>query len=60
LLYQLLRQGREKVLKKEQPFQILASLLLAAPLTAASIPLTLLAALLHEGATVTLYAQKSA
>jgi len=58
LLYQLLRQGRKKVLKEERPFQILASLLLATPLTAASIPLTLLAALLHQGSTVTLYAQK--
>jgi len=58
LLYQLLRQGREKVFREQSLFQIVATLLLAIPLSIASIPVTLLAALLRQGTAVTLYAQK--
>ena len=58
LLYQLLRQGRAKILREANPFQIVVSLLLAVPVSLASIPLTLLAALLRQGAAVSVYAQK--
>ena len=58
LLYRLLRQERGKVLKEESMLQMAASLVLAAPLGIASIPLTLLAAALRQGAAVALYAQK--
>jgi len=54
----LLRQGREKVFREQSLFQIVATLLLAIPLSIASIPVTLLAALLRQGTAVTLYAQK--
>lgn len=58
LLYRLLRQGREKVFEEESLLQIVATLVLAVPLTIASIPLTLLAALLGQGSAVTFYARK--
>jgi SAM-dependent methyltransferase len=59
LLYNLLRGSRAKVLGEAVPaWQKLASLLLAAPLGLLSVPLTSLAALLHSGATVTVYARK--
>jgi SAM-dependent methyltransferase len=60
LLYQLLRQGRSKVLQEESLFQILATLLLAVPLSVVSFPATFLAALLHQGTAVSLYARKPA
>ena len=60
LLYQLLRQGRSKVLQEESLFQILATLLLAVPLTLASVPATLVAALLRQGTAVSFYAEKPA
>ncbi len=59
LLYQLLRQGRARVLREESLFQILASLILAVPLGLASIPVTLLAALAGQGTAVSMYAQKA-
>src|SRR5882724_2306772 len=60
LLYMLLRQGRSKVVKEESLLQILATLLLAIPLSLASVPATLLAGLLRQGTAVSLYAQKPA
>jgi len=59
LLYQLLRQGRSRVLREESIFQILASLVLACPLGLASIPVTVLAAMAGQGTAVSLYAQKT-
>ena len=58
LLYNLLRQGREKVLREENIFQIVTTLLLAVPLSLVSVPATLVAALLRQGTAVSLYAQK--
>ena len=58
LLYQLLRQGRGKVFRDESLAQVLATLLLAVPLSVMSLPATLLAALARQGAAVSLYAQK--
>ncbi len=58
LLYSLLRQGRMGVLKEESLLQILSTLLLALPLTLASLPVTLLAALFRQGASLSVYAQK--
>jgi len=58
LLYMLLRQGRAKVLKEESLFQILATLIIAAPLGLASVPVTLLTGLLRQGTAVSIFAQK--
>lgn len=58
LLYQLLRQGRGKVLREESIFQILATLLLAVPLTIVSLPATFLASVLRHGTAFSLYAEK--
>jgi len=58
LLYQLLRQGRGKVFRDESLAQVLATLLLAVPLSVMSLPATLLATLARQGAAVSLYAQK--
>ncbi len=60
LLYNLLRGSRAKVLGDSPvpAWQKLASLLLAAPLGLLSVPITTLAALLHTGATVTVYTHK--
>lgn len=58
LLYKLLRQGRGTVLREESPVQILATLLLAFPLSLFSLPATLLAGWLRQGTAVSLYARK--
>ena len=60
LLYKLLRQGRGKVLKEENALQIFATLILAALLGIASVPVTLLAGLLRQGTAISVYAQKRA
>ena len=58
LLYRLLRQGRAKVWREESLAQILATLILAIPLSALSLPATMLAALARQGSAISLYAQK--
>jgi 2-polyprenyl-3-methyl-5-hydroxy-6-metoxy-1,4-benzoquinol methylase len=60
LLYNLLRGSRAKFLseKPAPAWQKLASLLLAAPLGIASVPVTTLAGLFRTGATVTIHAHK--
>jgi len=58
LLYQLLRQGRGKVLRSESVFQILGTLLLAVPLTIVSLPATFLASVSRQGTAISLYAEK--
>jgi SAM-dependent methyltransferase len=60
LLYNLLRGTRAKVLGNEPAplWQKIAALLLAAPMGVLSVPLTSLAALLHTGAAMTVYARK--
>ena len=60
LLYNLLRGQGAKVLLGEEPGmrQIAATLLLSVPLGFLSVPATLLAGVLSQGATVTLYARK--
>ncbi len=62
LLYNLLRGRGAKVMHERHgvgPSQIIAALLLSLPFSALSLPETLLAAALHQGATITLYTQKT-
>jgi 2-polyprenyl-3-methyl-5-hydroxy-6-metoxy-1,4-benzoquinol methylase len=63
LLYNLLRGRGAKVMHEpggDGPRQIAATLLLTLPLSVLSLPASLLAAGLHQGATLTLYTQKIA
>jgi 2-polyprenyl-3-methyl-5-hydroxy-6-metoxy-1,4-benzoquinol methylase len=60
LLYNMLRGSKAKVIGKDAPaWEKVASILLAAPLGALSVPFTLAAALCETGATVTICAMKT-
>jgi SAM-dependent methyltransferase len=61
LLYNLLRGRGAKVMHERGggPLQILATVLLSLPLSALSVPESLLVAALHQGATLTVYTQKT-
>jgi 2-polyprenyl-3-methyl-5-hydroxy-6-metoxy-1,4-benzoquinol methylase len=60
LLYNFLRGRKAKVLseKNSAPFQLVLTLILAAPLGVLSLFFTTLAGLLHQGATITIFARK--
>lgn len=63
LLYNLLRGRGAKVMHERGglgPLQIILTLLLGLPLSVVSVPESLIAAWLHQGATLTLYTQKAA
>lgn len=60
LLYNFLRGKKAKVLgeKKSSPFQLILTLVLAAPLGVLSLFFTSIAGLMHQGATITIFSRK--